>query len=72
MRLLHKAIRRPVVPGRRIFVTETIIYKMQSEIPYLGALELKLQFVRNQGDELRIGGLALGIADGVAEEPLQN
>ena len=37
----------------------------------LGALELKLQFVRNQGDELRIGGLALGVAHGIAEEFLQ-
>ena len=43
----------------------------QSEIAYLGALELKLELVRNQGDELRIGGLALGVADGVAEEALQ-
>ena len=37
----------------------------------LGALELKLELVRNEGDEFRIGGLALGIADGVAEESLQ-
>ena len=37
----------------------------------LGALELKLQFVRDEGDELRIGGLALGIGHGVAEEPLE-
>ena len=43
----------------------------QSEIAYLRALELKLELVRNQGDELRIGGLTLGIGDGVAEEPLQ-
>ena len=38
----------------------------------LGTLELKLELVRNQGDEFRIGGLALGVADGVAEEPLQS
>ena len=50
---------------------KTISNKTQSEIADLGALELKLQFVRNQGDELRIGGLALGVADGVAEKPLQ-
>ena len=30
-----------------------------------------MQLVRNQGDELRVGGLSLGVADGVAEEPLQ-
>ena len=36
-----------------------------------GRLELKLQFVRNQGVELRIGGFSLGVADGVAEEPLE-
>ena len=37
----------------------------------LGTLELKLELVRNQGDELRIGGLALGVAYGVAKELLQ-
>ena len=41
-----------------------------SELCRLGALELELQFVRNEGDELRIGGLSLGVADGVTEEPL--
>ena len=41
------------------------------ELGRLGALELKLQFISNEGNELRIGGLSLGIADGVAEEPLQ-
>ena len=30
-----------------------------------------MQLVRNQGDEFRIGGLSLGIADGVAKESLQ-
>lgn len=30
-----------------------------------------MQFVSDQGDELGIGGLALGVADGVAEEALQ-
>ena len=43
----------------------------QSELGRLGTLELKLELVRNQGDELRIGGLSLGVADGVAEESLQ-
>ena len=42
-----------------------------SELRRLGALELKLQLVRNQGDELRIGGLSLGVADGIAKESLQ-
>ena len=35
------------------------------------ALELQLEFVRNEGDELRIGGLALGVAHRVAKEALQ-
>ena len=33
---------------------------------------MKLQFVSDQGDELRIGGFALCIADGVAEKSLQS
>ena len=37
----------------------------------LAALELQLQPVRNEGDKLAVGGLSLGIADGVAEEALQ-
>ena len=45
--------------------------QLQLEIAHLGALKLKLELVRNEGDELRIGGLALGVAHGVAEEPLQ-
>ena len=40
-------------------------------IGHLLALELKLELVRNQGDELRIGGLALCIGHGVAKESLQ-
>ena len=42
----------------------------QSEIAYLRRLELKLQFVSDKRDELRIRGFSLGIADGIAEEPL--
>ena len=49
--------RKPVVP--------------QSEIGNLGRLQLKLQFISDQGDELRIGRLALCIADGISEETLQ-
>ena len=37
----------------------------------LGALELQLQPVRDQSDELRIGGFSLGIADCITEKPLQ-
>ena len=43
----------------------------QSEIGNFGRLQLKLKFVRNQGDELRIRGFSLGIADGIAEKSLQ-
>ena len=41
------------------------------ELGRLGTLKLKLELVRNEGNELRIGGLALGIGNRVAEEPLQ-
>ena len=37
----------------------------------LGALELQLQPVRNQGDKLTVRGLALGVAHRVAKEALQ-
>ena len=37
----------------------------------LGGLELKLELVRNQGDELRIRRFSLGIADGIPEEALE-
>ena len=43
----------------------------QSELGHVLTLQLKLELVRNQGDELRIGGLSLGIADGVAKEALE-
>ena len=43
----------------------------QSELRRLGGFELQLQLVRNQGDELRICGLALGVGHGVAEKALQ-
>ena len=43
----------------------------RSKLRRLGTLELKLEFVRNQGDELRIGGLSLGIGHCVAKEFLQ-
>ena len=37
----------------------------------LGALELQLKPICNQGNKLTIGGLPLGVADGVAKEALQ-
>ena len=35
------------------------------------ALELELQAVCDEGDELRVGGLSLGVGNGVAEDPLE-
>ena len=43
----------------------------QSELGRLGALELKLQFVGDKRNKLRIGGLSLGVTHGVAKEALQ-
>ena len=37
----------------------------------LGGLHLQLELVGDQGDELTVGGLALGVADGVAEKSLE-
>ena len=45
--------------------------QLQLEIAHLGALKLELELVSNQGDKFRVGGLALGVGYGVAEEPLQ-
>ena len=42
-----------------------------SIIADLRRFQLKLQFIGDEGDEFRVGGLALGIADGVSEEPLE-
>ena len=42
-----------------------------SEIGNLVRLQLKLEFVCDQGDELTIRGFSLGIADRVAEKSLQ-
>ena len=44
----------------------------QSEIGNLRRLQLKLQFVSDQGDEFGIRGFSLGIADGIAEKSLQS
>ena len=43
----------------------------QSELGRLGTLELKLELVRYEGDEFRVGGLALGVGNRITEEPLQ-
>ena len=43
----------------------------QSELRRLGGFKLQLQFIRNQGDELTVGGLSLGIGNRIAEKPLQ-
>ena len=40
------------------------------EICHFRGLQLKLQFVSNQGDKFRVRGFSLGIADCVAKEPL--
>ena len=42
-----------------------------SEITHSGTAHLQLELVRNQGDELRIGRLALGIGNRVPKESLQ-
>ena len=53
----HPKSRKPVVP--------------QSEIGNLRRLQLKLQFVSDKGDEFRIRGFSLGIADGISEKSLE-
>ena len=35
------------------------------------SLELEMEAVCDEGDELRVGGLALGVGNGVAEDPLE-
>ena len=42
------------------------------EIRHFGRLQLKLQFVSDQGDKLRVRGFSLGITDRIPEEPLQS
>ena len=45
---------------------------MQSEIGSGAVFELKLELVRNERNELRIGGLSLGVTNCVPKEPLQS
>ena len=47
------------------------LWIFRSILRRLGALELQLEPVRNEGNKLTVGGLPLGVADGVAEEALQ-
>ena len=42
-----------------------------SELGRVRALELELQLVCDEGDELGVRGLALGVGHGVPEKPLQ-
>lgn len=42
------------------------------KLRYVGPFQLQLQLVRNQGNELRIGGFSLGIAHRIAKEALQS
>ena len=44
---------------------------MLSETAHLGSFQLKLELVRDKGDELTIRRFSLGIADGIAEKSLQ-
>ena len=44
---------------------------VQSEIGNLGRLQLKLQFVSDQGDEFGISRLTFCIADGIPEKSLE-
>ena len=44
----------------------------QSEIGNLGRLQLKLQFVCDKRNKLRVCGFSLGIADSIAEKSLQS
>ena len=43
----------------------------QSEIGNLAGLQLKLQFVSDQGNKFGIRGISLGVADGIAEKSLE-
>ena len=44
----------------------------QSELGHVLSLELKLELVSDKGDEFRIRGFSLGVADGIAEKSLQS
>ena len=54
----------------RIYLFE-VLNAPQSVLGRLGGFELKLELVRDEGDELRIGGLSFGVAHRIPKEPLQ-
>ena len=59
------------VKNSTVFPIPVRLWNFFSVLRRLGGLELQLKPVRNEGDELTVGGLSLGIADGIAEEALQ-
>ena len=80
MALIKKVygVRTPISP--RIFAVHGVFdhhpksrkpVAAQSEIRNLGRLQLKLQFVSDQGNEFRIRGFSLGIGNRVSKEPLK-
>ena len=60
-----------LAPDKRRTPREGCPYDLVSKIANFLALELKLQFVCDKGDEFRIGGFSFGIGHGIAEEPLE-
>ena len=54
-----------------VFPIPVRLWNFFSVLRRLGGLELQLKPVRNEGNELTIGGLPLGVAHGIAEEALQ-
>ena len=51
--------------------SQNILSVFLSEARDLVGLQLELQFVSDEGDEFTVGGLALGVGNGVAEEALE-
>ena len=56
---------------RLIFRRSSGVLYTVSELCNLAGLQLQLELVRDEGDELRIGGLAFRIGNRVSEEPLE-
>ncbi len=48
-----------------------LICKINTNLHSGGGFQLELQFISDQGNELTVGRLALGVADGIAEKSLQ-
>ena len=51
--------------------SQNILSVFLSEARDLVGLQLELQFVSDEGDELTVGGIALGVGNGVAEDALE-